>query len=139
MARDSHAHDTRGRWLATAVAAVTTMAGLLVLAQPNEAVRNQEATRAFDLTRPDDVFFHHLNSYTAAASSRRIVTLVALYNAWMNNGEEGWSLNPFNPRNNVNPETDALSSGECVHTRAGEGRGRRSLHAHTAGSFETSG
>ncbi len=38
----------------------------------------------------------------------------------MNNGEEGWSLNPFNPRNNVNPETDTLSSGDLFIRELGK-------------------
>jgi hypothetical protein len=54
-------------------------------------------------------FFVQLDRYTAAASSRGIITLVAIYNAWMNNSHEGWNLSPFNPRNNVNEETASLT------------------------------
>jgi hypothetical protein len=95
------------------------IAALLVPARPGEADRGQGPARRFDLTRPNEAFFQRLNSYTVAASGRRIVTLVALYNAWMNNSEEGWNLNPFNPRNNVNRETDALTSGDLFMRELG--------------------
>jgi len=90
----------------------------LCLAGSGDAVTGrQPLPREFDLTRPNAAFFDLLRRYTDAARDRQIVTLVALYNVWMNNEADGWRLNPFNPRNNVNRETDVLTS-QDVFVRA---------------------
>jgi len=74
---------------------------------------------SFDLTRPNSVFYQHLSKFTNAASSRGIYTLLAVYNMWMDDPGEGWDLNPFNPINNINPETDSLSNPDIFITELG--------------------
>ena len=64
----------------------------------------------FDLSQPNNTFYNLLSQYTNAAKTRGIYTLLAAYNMWLDDPGQGWSLNPFNPANNINPETDLLTS-----------------------------
>src|SRR3989338_6247400 len=66
-------------------------------------------TNNVDLSQPNNTFYQLLSQYTNAAKSRNIYTLLAAYNMWLDDSD-GWLLNPFNPANNVNPETDSLTS-----------------------------
>ncbi|OGM99693.1 MAG: hypothetical protein A3B91_01475 [Candidatus Yanofskybacteria bacterium RIFCSPHIGHO2_02_FULL_41_29] len=91
----------------------------IVMLQWNGIVNPKCGTIQLDLTRPNSVFYQALSQYTNAAKSRGIYTLLAVYNMWMDDPGQGWDLNPFNPANNVNPETDPLTNPDIFITELG--------------------
>ncbi|MEX0919269.1 MAG: hypothetical protein WDZ64_00785 [Parcubacteria group bacterium] len=86
---------------------------ILAVTNPDVAGSNGQpwgsSAGQYDLRTPNDSFYSALASWTNKARDIGIHTMVAMYNFWMHTGSsEGWNLNPFNPNNNSNPETNCL-------------------------------
>jgi uncharacterized membrane protein YgcG len=68
----------------------------------------------FNLSSPNESFYNFLSGWTNKAKNRGIHTFLVMYNFWMHTSRDGWDLNPFNPNNNSNPETNCLSSSNFI-------------------------
>jgi hypothetical protein len=71
---------------------------------------NKSGGNRFDLTKFDDNYFARLKSFIKAASERDIIVEVTLFSSIYGY----WDIQPFNPSNNVNIESDLTK--EQVHT-----------------------
>lgn len=74
----------------------------------------------YNLSSPNNSFYSALSNWSNRARDRNIHTMVVMYNFWMHTGSsEGWNVNPFNPANNINPETDCLTMGNFAREIGG--------------------
>lgn len=91
----------------------------LVLGLTNQNLSGQMAPWAksgsrFDLNSPSNSFYSMLSSFMSKASQRNISTFLVQHNVWNHQDPQGWQAFPFNPANNINPETAGLTSGNFI-------------------------